>query len=235
VKVNAEQAYVLHTRPFRESSSLVDIFSRQFGRLRVIARVSRSGKKIRTLTPFTKLAVNWTGRSELKTLTQYETIGRPLFLQGDKLFLGLYINELICRIVPESDPHEMLFDRYGLLLATLAESDDVEPLLRIFEFALLEELGYGLNLINDANDGHAIQATEYYLFRSEDGLHRYRGSPVEASEAIFLGGHLQSIAAQDYQHKEVRRAAKQISRMALQLHLKGQPLRSRELFMNSRG
>jgi DNA repair protein RecO (recombination protein O) len=74
--------------------------------------------------------VNWSGRTELKTLTQYESVDRALFLQGDKLFLGLYLNELICRIVPESDPHELLFDRYGLLLASLAQSGDVEPLLR---------------------------------------------------------------------------------------------------------
>lgn len=234
MKIDSEQAYVLHTRPFRENSQLVDIFSRQHGRLRVVARITRSSKKARTVTAFSKLSVSWSGRTDLKTLTQAEALQAPLFLRGDRLFIGLYLNELLCRIVPEADPHERLFDRYDLLLKSLLQSDDIEPLLRLFEFSLLNELGYGLAFNIDSASGDAVATELYYQFSLEEGLQRYLGNLNEACVPLFRGEHLLALAAEDYQQQDVRRAAKQLSRLALQPHLKGRPLHSRELFMRSR-
>ena len=225
-RVEDEVAYVLHRRPYGETSLLVDLFGSGAGRLRLIARGARRG---RVGQPFTELAVAWSGRGQLKTLTRAEAMpGQPAPLSGRALYLGLYGNELLLRLLPEGNPHPELYVRYRALLAELAAGVTEEPLLRRFELALMAELGYGVCL-EQAADGEPIRADAGYHFVGNAGLIRASALPVGQGEPL-RGAHLLAIAADDYHDPAVRRCAKRLLRAALAEHLGPQPLRSRELF-----
>lgn len=230
-----ELVYVLHSRNYRETSQLVDFYSRDFGRFSVVARGSRGSRSKKksasiTLQPFVPLLASWRGKGDLKTLTAYESFGSVELLQGRALYIGFYLNELLCRLMPEHIPDKDLFDRYAILLATLPEQADPEPELRIFELALLEELGYGINLITDAVDGTALSSAYDYAFLAGEGFTRLEKNSSQSSRGIFSGSHLLAIANREFNSKEVKDSAKRLMRQALQNYLGDKPLYSRELF-----
>ena len=227
-----EHAYVLHTRSYRETSQLVDLFSPNSGRLRVVARGSRSKKRPATtiLQPFTPFLVSWRGKSDLKTLTSYETAGQFEPLQGEALFVGFYINELLCRLLPEYIPHEDLFEQYENLISGLGAHVDPEPYLRIFELSLLDEMGYGLNLYTDSDTGNVLDPDGEYFFQPGEGFTRLKQKSGQSAPRVFSGAHLLAIAGRQFSAKPVRQSAKRLMRMALALHLGNKPLLSRELF-----
>jgi len=233
MKTENERAYVLHTRNYRETSQLVDLFSRDFGRLRTVAKGARGKRKTggHQLQPFTPLLLSWRGKGDLKNLTGVETSGNRALLYGEKLYIGLYLNELLMRLLPEHVPHESLFDHYSDLIVALSESTDPEPLLRCFELLLLEEIGYGLNLTMEAAVDRPIKAGESYYFSDEQGFMRADVFSSEtASEVCFKGEELLAIASADYRAMSVRRCAKRLLRGALQTQLGERPLLSRQLF-----
>lgn len=234
MRVEAESAYVLHSRPYRENSLLVDLLTRRHGRVRVVARSARRQKGATRLSAFIPFAVSWGGRSDLKTLhhVEPEIAAKPLW--GERLFTGIYLNELLLRLLPEHDPHELLYDHYQSLIRDLAEIENPEMRLRVFEFMLLKELGYGLVLDMDAESGEPVVPSGEYLFDAEMGVTRHFERRIASAQCVFSGAHLLAIAADDYDLADVRRSAKRLARLALQPHLGNQPLRSRELFMGLR-
>ena len=141
-------AYVLHTRLYRDTSLLVDLFSREHGRMSAIARGVR-GQKSRhrgLLQPFTPLFIAWFGKSDLVTLNGIEPNGAPYYLTGNRLLSGLYMNELLVRALHQGDPHPALYDEYATSTTALAKADsgkEIELILRLFEKRLLQEIGYG--------------------------------------------------------------------------------------------
>lgn len=137
----AQAAFVLHSRPYKETSALVDFFT-PLGRLRAVLRGAR-GKAGALARPFVPLEVEFRGRSELKNVVRLEPNGIPNLLSGEALFSGLYLNELMIRLLPAEDPHPALFDHYLATLPLLAAGNPLEPLLRSFEWRLLDDLGYG--------------------------------------------------------------------------------------------
>ena len=140
-------AYVLHSRAYRESSALVDFLTPQ-GRLRAVLRNAR-GKAGTLARPFVPLEVEFRGRGELKNVGRMESAGIAAWLNGEALFSGLYLNELLIRLLPAEDPHPAVFDHYAATLLALAEGRPLEPLLRAFEWRLLDDLGYGFALDSD--------------------------------------------------------------------------------------
>lgn len=230
--VESESAIVLHSRPYRETSQLVDLFSRHHGRLRVVARGGRGGRGAKgfALRPFVPLIVGWSGRGELKTLTTAEVLGAGPLWAGERLYLGLYINELLVRLVPEHCADEQLFDHYRQLLTELPIADP-EPLLRVFELTLLRALGYGLDLDFDSATGVPISAGQWFAFRAGGGLVRVDGHDrLLPDHCYFAGEHLLAIAKNRYDDQAVRRSAKRLLRLALQPHLGVRPLHTRDLF-----
>ena len=147
-RIDLEPALVLHARPWRESSLLVEAFSRGHGRLGLVARGARRPKsRMRgLLQPFIPLLLSWRGRGELATLTGADTEGSFSPLAGSAAIIGLYINELLLRFLHRHDPEPMLFDHYLVALDGIARGNDPEPILRIFEKRLLEAAGYALEL-----------------------------------------------------------------------------------------
>ena len=221
---------MLHRRPYRETSLLVDLFAQEHGVLRAVARGIRGGKP-QALQPFVALEVAWTGSSTLKTLTQVEITAPALpLLTGRALYLGLYVNELLVRLLPEYDPHPALYARYRQLLRELTAPGDAEPLLRCFELALLADLGYGLALDRDAQTGLRIEPDVDYVFVAGTGLVRRGVVGGDDMRHRLPGSHLLAMAAEDYTSAGVRQCAKVLLRAALADHLGERPLRSRELF-----
>lgn len=237
-ELKPEPAFVLHSRPYRETSALIDFFSRHYGRFRVVAKGVRGnntgGKKNnRSLSPYTPLLITWAGKSDLKTLKQVETSGTPLLLQGDRLYCGFYLNELLLRLLPEHDSHTELFDQYLQVLTQLADQDlAMEPSLRRFEFYLLEDMGYGLVLDTDAETGDPIVADRHYWFDPLMGFTQkhHLGISQFKEPNWFLGTELLAMHKGNMEQHSVAMAAKRLMRLAFQPHIGNAPLKSRALF-----
>lgn len=218
-------AFVLHVRPYKESSALLDLFSREQGRIRAVLRGYRS-KKGSVARPFNRLEAEYSGRGDLKSLSRLEPAGSFLLLEGQRLMCALYLNELSMRLLPQADPQPAVFEHYELTLQGLAAQRPIEPLLRSYEWRLLEQLGYGFALEHDSQ-GQALQAEHWYVLQPELGL--VRGQCLQPG--AFLGADLQALAAVQWQQPRVLQAAKRLMRQALAPHLGNRPLMSRELFL----
>lgn len=224
-------AFVLHVRPFRDNSRLIDFFTPDAGRVRAVARVRVSRRGGSGLpSPFSLLSIQWVGRGELKTLRDWEPLEPPLVLQGHRLYSALYLNEILYRLLHENDAHPHLYHRYGEALSELAGNLDLEWILRRFELALLEELGYGLDLSFEAESGDEIHPALSYLLDPERGL--IRAHQGTSAQPVYSGATLLAIRAGCLDDPEVRRAAKQLLRTALAVHLGSRPLQSRALFQS---
>lgn len=223
--MTAQNAFVLHSRPYRESSALVDFFTPQ-GRLRAVLRGAR-GKAGSLARPFVPLEIEFRGRGELKSVGRLESAGLAFWLDGNALFSGMYLNELLIRLLPAEDAHPAMFDHYAATLPALAAKRPLEPILRSFEWRLLTELGYGFALDRDIAD-QPIASQGLYRLLPDTGL-----EPVgQFQPGLFNGAELLAMAEADWSVPGALAAAKRLMRQALAPHLGGRPLVSRELFMN---
>ena len=222
----AQPAFVLHSRAYRESSALVDLLTPQ-GRLRAVLRGAR-GKAGSLARAFVPLEIELRGRGELKNIGRLESAGIPNLLHGDALFSGLYLNELLIRLLPAEDPHPDVFDHYAATLLALAAGRPLEPLLRAFEWRLLDDLGYGFALDQDLA-GQPVTATALYRLRPDAGLE----AVFELQPGVFHGADLLAMAQADWSAPGALAAAKRLMRQALAPHLGGRPLVSRELFLSA--
>lgn len=225
----SREAFVLHSYPYRETSLLLEVFARAFGRVSVVARSARSPRSALrgVLLAFQPLTLSWFGKGEVRTLARAEWIGGTLRLQGEALMCGFYLNELLLRLLPREDPHDALFARYRDALQQLASRDDSAPVLRSFERALLKELGYAMALERDSASGSAIDPAKTYRYDPERG-------PIEAgdpaSESVVSGRTLLDMARDDYSDPLTQQQAKALMRTLLNHRLEYQPLKSRRVF-----
>ena len=229
-RVVNEPAYVLHRRPYRETSMIVDLLTPGFGRIGVVARGVRGGARRRggaSLEPFARLLIGCAGRGGLMTLGGAEVVNHRS-LSGHALFAGLYLNELVVRLLRADDAHPALFDGYDAAVAALAGGAGLEPELRRFERLLLKESGYEVVFDADAETGEPVSAGRHYRYTPDFGF--TRAQAAFDSAAVYEGAVLLAIAADAYEHTAVRRAAKRILRRALEPHLGDRPLQSRLVF-----
>jgi DNA repair protein RecO (recombination protein O) len=219
--------YVLHARPYQETSALVETFCRDAGRVSMVFRRVRGGKQSKTgwLQPFQPVWLHYTGQHELRNGRQVESRGAAVWLTGTRLYSGLYLNELLVRVLRRDDPHPELFDAYERALTALG-GEDLEPVLRCFESELLAAIGYGVALDATA-EGEPLNPSVWYRLDRTEGL---VVSAVEGGARAFLGAWLLAMAAGDWRDTEVRQAAKRFHRQALEPHLGDRPLMSRSLF-----
>lgn len=228
-RVSLQLAYVLHQRPYRDTSQLVEILSREHGRIGLVARGVRSGKSryAGQLQPFTPLLLSWSGQGELHTLTGAEPAGVATTLEYQSLLSGFYLNELLMRLLQRGDAHPFLFDAYVAAISALAAGEQ-EIALRRFERTLLQEIGYGLILDTDVADGEPIQADSQYCYHPDQGPTR---TLADDETGVRVSGRtLQAIASDHYPDDQTRQEAKQLMRAALAVHLGDRPLKSRELY-----
>lgn len=225
------QAFVLHRRPYRETSLLVDVFSAEQGRQRLIAKGVRNAKNAQRslLQPFQPLELGLSGRHELKTLRVLEPGGQRIELSGSGLFCGFYLNELLQRLMPLELPFPALFVAYQQCLWQLAAGHPMEPLLREYELLLLSQLGYELNFEQEAQSDAPIKSRQYYRFEHELGFVAVQHPTPDC----FAGEHILAIGRADW-HAQALKAAKRLTRQALRPLLGDKPLNSRELFVSGK-
>lgn len=232
--------YVLHQRPWRNTSMLIEAFTADAGRIGLVARgVRQRGSRTRPLLePFQPLLLSWTGRGELHTLTGVEAETWRAPPAGRALVAGFYCSELILRLLGRDDPNPEAFAAYDAALFGLAAGGDPEPRLRRFELALLEALGFAPPLVDDADeDAPVADDAREYLYVPEVGPRRALEVRDPAGERTIRvpGAHLHALARGELDAPAVLHSARNILRACLAPHLGPKPLKSRELYRSMYG
>ena len=231
------QVFLILQRPYQDNSALLEVFSRDFGRVGLVAKRLRGKRNNRTslLQPFYPLMMTWRGRSDLKTMMEVEADGAALQLSGRILLSGFYVNELLLRLLHREDPHPELFDQYVLTIRSLAclnshqaQGADLQICLRVFEKQLLEQVGYGLLLECDFQTGEEIDPDLEYYYRLGHGPTLNRGNDCRG---CFRGATLLALAREQFTDPDTLRQSKQLTRLALDHYLGGKELNSRKLLL----
>ncbi len=244
-RVDGQAAYVLHLHPYSETSLVVDVFSREHGRVPLLARGARRPRSAMRgmLMSFQPLELGWFGGGEVKTLAKVEWIGGMPLLGGRCLLLGYYLNELLLKMLPREDAHGALYDAYSAALQALAAGSADAPELRRFEKTLLKELGYGLTLDVDVESGELVTPDRHYAFLIERGPVAARvpigtqgagaGDTANVGDPPALSGKtLLDMAADDYSDPRTRLESRRLMRQLIAHHLGGKSLQSRRVFMD---
>lgn len=227
-RIQNQSAWILHHRPFSNSSMILDIMTCEYGRISVIAKGSRSAKsKFRgILRPFMPLNISWLTRANLGTLIEAEVQGAPISLNGDALISGYYANELLLKLLHKDDPHNEIFLLYSETIKKLSLTNQLAPLLRQFEIKLLKLIGYALNL-NEVSDTHkSLDPLSYYEYRPDMG-------PIEVENnkgpMTFLGSQLKSIQQQNFECEDTLMCANRLLRHVISYQLGGRKLMTRKV------
>ncbi len=227
-RVSQVNGFILHSRAFRESSSIIEIFTSEHGRLGLVARGSRASKSRwrGLLQPFRQLEFSWVKRGQLGTLTAADMdIGWPQ-LNGTGLYCGLYLNELMMRLSRVENPDPQLYMAYGRALHELSSLDDPRISLRRFEKQLLHALGVSLALDFDQQNKLAVCADRNYLFNPLQGP--VLAQSTQSSDTV-PGELLLLLAADDYSKPEYLAGMRRLLQAALQVQLGGKQLASQKL------
>ena len=230
-RVEHEPAFVLHSYPYKETSLIVEAFSRRQGRTALLAKGARRPRSVLrgVLHAFQPLRLSWTGSGELNTLVSAEWQGGMPFLRGAGLMCGFYVNELVLRLLPRDDAHENLFDAYADSLARLGEGAPTAAVLRRFEKHLLTGLGYAMLLDRDAASGAPIDPAMHYLYDPERGPLPVSGVP--SGEMVVRGSTLLGIDGEDFSSAETLHQARALMRALIGQRLHGQTLHTRNVLM----
>lgn len=233
-----DAAWLIHARPYRETSYLAWFFCLEKGRVNALAKGWRNKKAHQKalLQPFTPLMLSFSGRSQLKYLSQLEATGAPKPLTGKALVCGLYANELLARLLPEGQPSQELFTNYSLLLELLNQPDQLEPALRSFEFSLLAYLDQPLVFSDEQGEPLVEDAwynwqptTGFSLLTSDATTSNQQALANSPQQPKFNGADLLAIQADKWHNLTTRNTAKLLTRLALYYHLGNKPLETRKL------
>ena len=227
-RVDAQPAYVLHSYPFRETSLIVEVFSRDYGRIALLARGARRPRSLMRglLMAFQPLELGWAGKGEVPALMKAEWQGGQPLLTGKALFCAYYLNELLIHLLPREDAHDRLFSVYAETLRRFARGLE-ESDLRRFECALLQELGYGLTLARDAQ-GLPIDPEGDYAYEIERGPVRL--SARGETTLSMRGKTLLDLASEDFSDARSLAEAKPLMRSLIAHYTGGRELESRKIF-----
>jgi DNA repair protein RecO (recombination protein O) len=232
-----QRAYVLHSRSYRETSAMVDLFTPDYGLIRCIARgIKRQMSQGQSLQPFIEYHIQFNGEGDLKNLEQYESIGLPVSLKGDTLFSGFYINEVLQRALrSEADvDSELLFEAYESVLLNLT-SDNLEISLRQFELMLLEHMGQSYEWAMDFRNTQLIDASTHYGFYVEQGMSRVSNAYASKSpNSCFYGEDLLLLSQGNLENASTLKMSKRLLRLALRPIIGYKPLQARELLKQFR-
>ena len=226
-RIQLEPAYILHSRSFRETSLIVEAITREHGRIAAVARGAKSSRSRwrNILQPFRPLLLSWNQKSDLGTLTAVDQVAPLPALQGQALYCGLYLNELLMRLLHRGDPHPEVFERYRHVLSELASEAPPQPLLRIFEKHLLEATGYAMLLDREHKSDVEIQPQCWYDFQPQSGPVRCAGpGKGRVSGVALLALHTESLES------EILPELRMLMRAVIGYHLGDKPLASLKLF-----
>lgn len=227
IRAQLEPAYVLHSRSFRETSLIVEAFSREYGRVAVVARGARAPRSRwrNVLQPFRPLLLGWNQKSDLGTLTAVDQVASPPPLQGQALYCGIYLNELLMRLLHRGDPHPEVFERYRQVLSDLAADAPPQALLRLFEKHLLEAIGYAMLLDREYGSGVEIQPQRWYDYQPQRGPLAVAGR----AQGRISGDALLALHGENLETKHLPEL-RVLMRRVIGYHLGDRPLASLSLF-----
>ena len=243
VRHKEQAGYVLHSYPYQETSLIIEVFTREFGRVAMVAKgAKRPHSPLRSvLMPFHGLTLDWSGRSDLKTLRTAEWRGAFRLLSGRALICGFYLNELLLKLLHRDDPHDALFDAYEETLRALLEggehanehANEHAAVLRCFEKRLLSELGYALILDHDAESRQPLQAQRRYRYILDRGPVASEARPsANGSGLELLGQTLIDMNDDNYASAVTQQQSKSLMRLLIGHYLGNQTLHSRQLLID---
>lgn len=230
-RVIAQPGFVLHSYPYKETSLIVDVFSRDHGRVALVAKgAKRPHSKLRgVLQTFQPLSVGWSGKAEMRTLTAAEWIGGLLPLEKSALLCGFYLNELLVKLLARDDPHPTLFDHYIATLNQLAHDEPAPIVLRKFERALLKETGVGGDFTVCTATGGMVEEDRIYVVDPERGPRP--AYPADTAPRVS-GKTLLDMEREDYTDGATQSQSKFLMRFLLAHHLDGAPLNTRQILID---
>ncbi len=224
MRVELAPALILHRRAWRDTSFLVEAFSREYGRIGLVAKGARRARARwrGLLVPLADLRLSWSGRGELFTLTGVE-VDRRYTLHGNALMAGFYASELVLRLTAREDAHPLVYDSLRALLQALADSAPAVVALRFFERDLLDEIGYGVPLAADSDTGEAVAADTHYAWHPDRGLRR---GVAGDDEIAVAGSALIGLLEGRFASRADVHAARRLMTAAVASHLGGRPLKT---------
>jgi DNA repair protein RecO (recombination protein O) len=227
-RVTLARGYVLHRQPYRDTSLIVELFSRDHGRLTVFARGARGRRpRFGALQPFQALLLSWSGRGEAPQLSGAEAAEPPAAIPAGHLLSAFYLNELLLKLTTRHDPSAELHDCYTVALEGLRAGQASESILRRFEKRLLDLIGYGLDLTAEIDTGRPVRAEGQYCFHGGRGV---IAAPAQGGRPPIAGHVLLRLAADDVLTTEIDlRQARSLMRSALDHCLEGRELRTRRV------
>lgn len=230
-RVAGQPGFVLHSYPYKETSVIVDVFSRDYGRVALIAKgAKRPHSKLRgVLQTFQPLSVGWSGKSEVRTLTSAEWVGGLLPLEKAALLCGFYLNELLVKLLARDDPHPVLFDHYVSTLNQLAHGEPAPIVLRKFELALLKETGVSASLAVSTTTRQPVEPDREYVVDPERGAREAR--PSDQWPRVS-GKTLLDMEREDYADAATQSQSKFLMRFLLAHHLGGTQLNTRQILID---
>jgi DNA repair protein RecO (recombination protein O) len=231
-RVAEQPAFVLHSYPYRETSLIIDVLSRDHGRLALVAKgAKRPHSALRgVLQTFQPLALSWSGKSEVRTLTGAEWVGGMLPLAGDALLCGFYVNELLVKFCAREDPHPQLFHHYVVTMTRLAHDEPPVQVLRSFERVLLRETGYAMALDRTVTR-RAVVADGRYVFDPERGV-REASDDLPVQWPVIAGQTLLDMEQDDYHRPQTISQSRTLMRFLLNTYLAGTPLATRQILID---
>jgi DNA repair protein RecO (recombination protein O) len=231
LRIASQPGFVLHSYPYKETSLSIDLFSRDHGRVALVAKgAKRPHSKLRgVLQTFQPLQLSWSGKSEVRTLTGAEWVGGMLPLEKSALLCGFYLNELLVRMLAREDPHPLLFDQYVATLNQLAHDEPAPVVLRKFELALLKESGVAADITVSSASGEAVQPELAYVVEPESGVREAGGNEYAP---VVAGKTLLDMERGEYADPQTQFQSKLLLRHLLGHHLGGAPLATRQILID---
>ncbi|CAH2772914.1 MAG: DNA recombination and repair protein RecO [uncultured Caballeronia sp.] len=231
-RIAEQPGFVLHSYPYRETSLIIDVFSRDFGRVALVAKgAKRPHSALRgVLQTFQPLGLSWSGKGEVRTLTSAEWVGGMLPLTSDALLCGFYVNELLVKFCAREDAHPALFNHYVLTLSRLAHDKPAVQVLRSFERVLLRETGYAMNLMRTVTRQQVVPEGRY-VFDPDRGV-RDASDDLAALWPVISGQTLIDMERDDYTSSQTAAQSKTLMRFLLNHYLGGTPLATRQILID---
>jgi DNA repair protein RecO (recombination protein O) len=231
IRVLAQPAFVLHSYPYKETSLIIDVFTRQYGRIALVAKgAKRPHSQLRgALQTFQPLTISWSGKSELQTLTAAEWVGGMPPLEKNALLCGFYMNEIIIKLLQRDDPQPLLFDEYVTTMNQLAHVEPVPIVLRKFEMNLLKMAGVLNDLSFCVQQRRRVSPALLYIVDPESGTR-----PAQENEAGIKvhGKTLIDMQSADYSDATTQSQSKLLMRALLAHHLHGSPVHTRQILVD---
>jgi DNA repair protein RecO (recombination protein O) len=230
-RITSQPGFVLHRYPYKETSFILDVFSRDYGRIALVAKgARRPHSRLRgVLQTFQPLSLGWSGRSEVRTLTDAEWVGGMLPLEKSALLCGFYLNELLFKMLARDDPHAVLFDHYIAALNQLAHNEPAPIVLRKFERALLKETGVGGNLTLCTTTNEPVDPCGLYVVEPEQGVR----IALPSDTAFQVNGKtLLDMEQEDYSDSTTQTQSKFLMRVLLAHYLSDAPLKTRQILID---